>query len=562
MPRAPLRRRQLNRNGPVPHGAQKLNKSPAKLELEKMLANKPIGPRPNDSDDSDRLVVKGNGRRGRYVPRQEIYASGAVAAGDKPGNYPTRAQRRKNLAKATKEIIRSDQQEMRDEEGSVPVNKQLHQPKARSPTMNGILKNATDTNQVLATAMPLAARPSVSVPRALQPTPAREDSIIGALKPRRRQPSILQNLDQDSSSFDLEDEEEFLPDDESTPFGVSKLSNKVTPPVPESPILLSSTRKRKFGSSDPLRPVEIETAQKTMRASKSTPQPSFPAVTLSKLRESGRQHSEHVRDEDDIMALPQSSSSPAPSPVKEKSPAPIKSTKHPGKLAPLMTTKELQTHMMPTKRRRTERVRKQRRDTFDIPADFDLSESEISEDVSSFLPSKKEKKTRRNGPLKKAGGTRTKAKSGKAEKQDYVAPSSKARSKSKPSTNHLTTTTIPPILRPSTSNRETKSPSQHSTNMSSNINTGSQAGPSKPYGGSPHEGQGTVYSQDKENRHFYQSDPSPQRAEDAWLLDGTGEEVAGGGRNVHSKWAEIDAWDMDFEDVEVMTGESSSPTRW
>ncbi|KIY03211.1 uncharacterized protein Z520_01678 [Fonsecaea multimorphosa CBS 102226] len=573
MPRAPLRRRQLNRNGPVPRGASKINSSPAEVELEKKLASKPIGPRPNDSDDSDRLVVKGNGRRGRNVPRQEIYASGAVAAGDKPGNYPTRAQRRKNMSKATQEIIGTGQQEMREEDGSIPVNKQLHQLKPRSPTMNGVLKNATGTNQVPATTISPAVKPSILRP--IQPTPAREDSILGTLKPRRRQPSILQNLDQDSSSFDLDEEEEFLPDDESTPFDVSKLSNKPTTPAPASPRLLSSSRKRKISSSNPLEPVGIKSVEESSRiihSPEATPEPSLRALPVSALRESGRRQRENVRDEVDIMALPQSSSSPAPSPVKGKVPASTKSTKHPLKLAPVMTTKELQTHLMPTKRRRTERERKQTRSNFDIAADVDLSESEGSEqDVSNFLPSKKGKKTQRKGPLTKAGQTRPKAKSGKAEKLHDVATSTKSRSKS--STNHLITITSP-ILRPSTSNRETKSPSQHSTNISSNFNTKSQAGRPKPYGGFPHKGRGTAYWQDKENRCSHQAEepshPSGARAESTSIMSETGEELVAGGRKVQnrsttigkSKWAEIDAWDMDFEDVEVMTGSgSSSPTR-
>ncbi|KIW27913.1 uncharacterized protein PV07_07610 [Cladophialophora immunda] len=578
MPRAPLRRNQLNRNGPIPRGAKKNNSSPAKLELEKKLAHKPIGPRPNDSDDSDRLVVKGNGRRGRNVPRQEIYASGAVAAGDKPGNYPTRAQRRKNMSQATREIVATDHQETRKDAGSSQVNKQLHQPKPRSPTTNGILKNATHTNKVPATTISPAMKAPASVQRATQPTSAREDSILGTLKPRRRQPSILQNLDQDSSSFDLGEEEDFLPDDESTPFGVSKLSDKITTPVPASPMLLSSSRKRKYGSSNPLKSAEMESVQKPatsplkiMHTSETTPESLLPAVPLSSLRESGRRHRENVRDEDDIMALPQSSSSPAPSPVKRTTSSSTKPTKHPTKLAPVMTTKELQTHMMPTKRRRTDRERKQTRENFDIPADLDLSESEASEqDVSNFLPSKKAKKSRRKGPLTKAGHTRTKVKSGKAERRDTVAASSKSRPKS--STNHLITTTSP-ILRPSTSNREAKSPSQHSTNLSSNINAESQAGPPKQYGGSLHGNRDTAHWQDKEN-YFNQdgkpSHPGHDRVEDTSSLSETREQFAEGDSRVQSKliptgkskWAEIDAWDMDFEDVEVVTGSGgSSPTR-
>ncbi|KIW76522.1 hypothetical protein Z517_11268 [Fonsecaea pedrosoi CBS 271.37] len=577
MPRAPLRRRQLYRNGPNLRGAKQINNSTAKLELEKKLAHKPIGPRPTDSDDSDRLVVKGNGRRGRNVPRQEIYASGAVAAGDKPGNYPTRAQRRKNMTKTTKEIIGTDQRETPKRAGSVPVSKELHQPVSGPPTMNGISQNTTTTNQVPPTAISPATKPPGSVLRATLPTSNREDSILGTLKPRRRQPSILQDLDQDSSSFDLGDGDDFLPDDESTPFGASKLSTKPTTPTSASPVLLSSSRKRKFGHPDPLEPAVIESAQRpatpplgVMHTLEATPEPSLPAVPLSVLRESGRKQRENVRDEDDIMALPQSSSSPAPSPARKVPSASRKRTKNPATLAPVMTTAELQTHMMPTKKRRTQRERKQRREQFDIPADIEPSDSDASEeDVSNFLPSKTSYKARRKGPSTRIGLTQTKAKSGKARKQDNTATSSKSRSKS--STNLFITTTSP-ILRPSTSNRETKSPSQHSTDKSSSINAESQVGHSKQYGGSLRKGRGTTHTQDKEN-HYSHSDnePSHVRGDDT-NTPGEMEEVptdAGweGQSNPRpvgkSKWAEIDAWDMDFEDVEVTTGSaSSSPTRW
>jgi hypothetical protein len=87
------------------------NSAALKAELEKKLAHKPIGPRPNDSDDSDRLVFKGSGRRGRSVPRQEIYASGGVGKGDQPGAYPSRAQRRQSMTRATKEILTKGSQQ-------------------------------------------------------------------------------------------------------------------------------------------------------------------------------------------------------------------------------------------------------------------------------------------------------------------------------------------------------------------------------------------------------------------------------------------------------------------
>jgi hypothetical protein len=98
-----------------------------------------------------------------------------------------------------------------------------------------------------------------------RPTPTRENSILGTLKPRRRQPSILQALDQsDSSTFDLGDEEEFLPDGESTPVntsanGQAALATPATDPSQQLPS--SSTRKRKFDSFEPLQPKLFSTSK-------------------------------------------------------------------------------------------------------------------------------------------------------------------------------------------------------------------------------------------------------------------------------------------------------------
>jgi len=64
--------------------------------MEQKLAHKSVGQRPADGDDNDRLVIKGNGRRGRNVPRQEIYASGAVGAGNKPGAQPSSREKKKH----------------------------------------------------------------------------------------------------------------------------------------------------------------------------------------------------------------------------------------------------------------------------------------------------------------------------------------------------------------------------------------------------------------------------------------------------------------------------------
>ena len=452
MPRAPLRRHPHPQNRDMPVTRNQSYKkipssSPAKADLAKKLANKPVGPRPTDSDDSDRLVVRGNGRRGRFTPTQEIFASGAVGAGDKPGNHPTRAQSRKSLTDATREILLNGVKDTQTEKASARVNgdRVRSQPKESLSHVNGITKKSKVVANETATITSSAVKPSGSLLRPLQPTPTRENSILGTLKPRRRQASILQNLDQDSSSFDIEDENQFLPHNESTPLDQSKAQTPATSHSHTSPLL--SSRKRKFGVSNPLDPGEGQNAQNNPI---SPLEPSLPAVELSALRESGKKHRESRGIDDDVMALPQSSSSPAPSPVRTKNPtSAAKSKTRASKPAPTMTTKELLEAAMPLKRRRTTRQKLCKPDAFDIPSDDDIEDANENDD-SSFSPAKKDQRKRRKEPMvKPSNGPRVKApaksKAGRG-----------AGHKSKSSTNHFTTiSTSAPLLMPSTtSNRE------------------------------------------------------------------------------------------------------------
>ncbi|KAK5265655.1 hypothetical protein LTR99_008792 [Exophiala xenobiotica] len=595
MPRPALRRRHLNRYAPSPRAGKKIpDSSPAKLELEKKLAHKSIGQRPNDSDDSDRLVVKGNGRRAR--PRQEIFASGAVGSGDKPGAYPSRTQRRKNMLRDTKEILANAQQLAEKDAGMATSSPNL--PEKNAPLANGKVRKATGAKQEkVANAAPTTATLSSAVKapgtvqRTTQPTPTRDMSILGGLKPRRRQPSILQDIGHDSSTFDLEDEEQFLPDDESTPFNISKSQQVPATPVTNSSHPSSSSRKRKFGSTDPLQPSTNGALTKstsspltTMSPKIATPQPALPPMPVSTLRESGRKYQEHVRDKDDILAPPESSSSPSSSPAKVRTP---ESTRRPKKKAAkpgtTMTTEALRALMMPVKRRKTTRERSHTPGQFDIPADSDSPNSDRGvvsdqDDESSFLPTRKSRNTRRKEPLPKSGRRQTKAvvgtdKPGRTRKPGTAAV---AKAKSKSSTEHLTHTA--PILTPSASasprrNRKTKSPLQLSTTEISNpTEIKGIENRQKSYGGSRRRRQNGEERPDKENQN-----PEDGLSNESGGEISSVEEIHKGASDrprttglrdktvvkaSQGKWADIDAWDMDFEEVEVLTGSGgSSPMR-
>ncbi len=591
MPRPALRRRHLNRYAPSPRASKKIpNSGPAKLELEKKLAHKPIGQRPNDSDDSDRLVVKGNGRRAR--PRQEIFASGAVASGDQPGAYPSRTQRRKNMLRDTKEILANAQHSAEKDAGLAASSTKL--PEENAPLANGKARKVTGAKQekVAPTSATLssAVKAPGTVQRTTAPTPTRDVSILGTLKPRRRQPSILQDIGHDSSTFDFEDEEQFLPDDESTPFNISKSQQVPATPVTISSHPSSSSRKRKFGSSDPLQPSTngatnpTSSPLTTMSSHIATPQPALPPVPVSTLRESGRKYQERVQDKDDILAPPESSSSPSSSPAKVRTP---QSTRRPKKKAAkpgtTMTTEALRALMMPIKRRKTTRERSHTPGQFDIPADSDSPNSDRGgipdqDDESSFLPTKKSRKTRRKEPLSKSGRGQTKAAVGatKAGRTRKPGTSAVAKSKSKSSTEHLTHTA--PILTPSAStssrrNRETKSPSQLSTiEISNRTETKGIESQRKSYGGFHRRRQNGEDRPDKENHNpedglrsesggeISSVEEIHKGASDRSRASGSGDKPVMTASQ--GKWADIDAWDMDFEDVEVLTGSGgSSPMR-
>ncbi|KAL2441874.1 hypothetical protein ABEF95_016772 [Exophiala dermatitidis] len=598
MPRAPLRRRNNNRYSPFPRHGQKIpNSNPARLELEKKLAHKRIGERPNDSDDSDGLVVKGNGRRGGNTRRQEIYASGGVGKGDKPGTFPSRAQRRKNMVRAGDDILAKAEQEARSRGSSESSTTRAQQRKTPAAGDANKVANAPAQDSAPAPAPKSSAvKPSGRIVRSAQPTPTRENSILGTLKPRRRQPSILQELDQDSSSIGLDDEEHFLPDAESTPLNLFGPRSIPSTPATNA-VHTTSSKKRKLDSARVFQP-EVEKVNTSPREGREpsatspsingTHGPSSPLLPVSTRRISVRKSSHKSRekaddDDEDIMALPRSSSSVSGSPAPPSSAAPTRKSRQAPttKPAPAMATGELQA-LMPKKRRRTGRVPKGTQADFDIAVDSDSpglpqSDGASENDESTFLPPKAGRKPRRKQPSKKFannGGS----KAGNMSKRGNSAAVAGSDSQSKQSTRNLTTTKAP-VLTPSTStsirrNRSTKSPSQLSTVNSSSLNSNPERrtrGRLKPHGGSLHAGQDPTDGGDKENINIH--DGSPCDSEIA-IAEKTSVEPTVIHKNMtpaddtrtaatsNNKWADIDAWDLDFEDVEVMTGSSgSSPLR-
>lgn len=589
MPRGPARRRNATRHHHNPRVPPDTN---ARSHLERKLANVPVGQRPTDSDDSDRLVVKGNGRSSKR--KQEIYASGAVRGSDRPGALPTRAQRRKNLSNDTEEILAQAKEDL------------SRRQKTKNP--------ATSTSSLTPLEKSIPALPSstIKTPRSainsIQPTPLRENSILGTLKPRRRQPSILQHVDHDSSSFDSADEEQFLPDDESTPLHLSTAPKTINTPATTS-TQPPSSRKRKLGHADPFLPNGVSTSSQRITSpmsmteySSKTPESALPALPLPALRDSDRRRRNFISEPDDVMAPPESSSATSSSPAKPEKPA--VSAKRAKKTAeaksiPLMTTQELQAAVMPTKRRRTARDRKPTPLEFNIAADSDSPPDE-REDDSNFVPQRKVRNTaRRTGATRGSNKDQSKGipngRSGRAVAGKNAAGKNMAKTDHKQSTREsittiTTSTSTSTVLSPPNVRKghATKSSSQlsssrgtttnslkESSNSASMVSASAAGWESKgQYGGSRTLRLGRGTEQDKENfptdqllRDDFDS-PGTDRASASKVLSHTRpvqiaitKKTTG---TLRGKWADIDAWDMEFEDVEVMTTSGSggsSPTR-
>jgi len=471
------------------------------------------------------------------------------------------------MAQATTEILKQNKSKMAEnaqgvENPTAPVRQQAT---ASSLPVNGNISKAASSTRMKNSGLLLPQPPSLiqhEPTRTLNRTsPATENSILGTLKPRKRQPSILQELDLDSSTLNVEDGEGFFPDAESTPFHLSRAMNAGATTPPTSRSQGSALRKRKLGSAEPVPParktagdeqeqIVSPLARAQVPRSGSTG-PRLPLMPISTPRESGRKSPKHIQAEDDVMAPPQSSSSPS-SPVTAgtQSSRESKARKPP----PSMTTEQLQA-LMPTKRRRTARERTKATSTFDIPEDSDerdpATTQELSDDDggdSSFLPTKRGKRMARKKPSMHPNPARLKV--------QVAGKSGSFKGKTASAATSISSTNLTTPLSRSARNRETKSPSQQPSIVASK-SAAEDKPSSRRYGGSrPRTSTGTG---DKENQWLDMSGG----ASDSEALDAgdVRQEKERPPKPYKDKWAEIDAWEMDFEDVDVATGSSSPLAR-
>lgn len=604
MPRPPVKRSKLNNSNQAAKRAPNnpLSSSPAarRRQLHEKLAHKSLGRVPDDSDDSDELVVKSSTPRNRRgVARQEIYASGGVAKGDKVAAHKSSSHKRERV-----------------------VPEELSRSEAR---LNGVGKNAQTKTRGLRpinrlstsqTAQPTTSKVPASVIRSPseyasvdasreggRKSPVPETSILGPIRTRKRQPSILRSIDGPDSSLLDPDLDDFLPDDQSTPLNASrkrKLSRspRASTPVQSAPQAdVLTTGNKDVTNGEPDLPLLLSSATSQRQQSQQSP----PEI------------------DSDTMAPPQSSSS-GPSPVKAKTPLPSttklnnRKTKEPKSLS----TAALQA-LMPT--RRQQRARRERAakatSEFDIPEDSSdppngttenqAADSDAEESyIASPKPTKKGKKTKLNkknkiptlhkskpkssqtSKGKEAGGAEGgRSISGKPKPQN---PSTQSPSPSPPTSKSISTTRATPlaaVAKTSSSQQQQQPPlpaSPQPTRGRSLRSYSKAAREAEP--GSEEKEQG-----DKENRRSRSSADSSRRervtprqspgeapppddtdtndisieigrsyrsrtnaaaavadADDESRVDLLREEQA----RLAQKFKEVDEWDLEFEDVTMM----------
>ncbi|KAL4889119.1 hypothetical protein BDV59DRAFT_187244 [Aspergillus ambiguus] len=235
-------------------------------------------------------------------------------------------------------------------------------------------------------------------------TPAFENSVLSNFRRRPRQPSILQVMQAEDRSSDLDDDD-FLgglsPEDESTPLNVSRgksiLAQNNPPSSPSEAQAPSSgsSRKRKRSSAN----IEIQVPQSSLGLVEDSP-------VGTPTPEVEGQASFHMpppppppRSPDvfsQTMAPPMSSPQGTPSQLTVISDPPPKAG-----IRPDMSTASLQDKLLPRRRQRPRRRRNMNH--FDVPSDsseHDESSVESDQDELSYISTLKSTRSQRNRTTK------------------------------------------------------------------------------------------------------------------------------------------------------------------
>jgi hypothetical protein len=541
MPRPGVKRIKLNHPTRSKRVANALHVSPI-VELQQKLVNKPIGRVLTDSDDSDRLITSNrNGRNRRGIPRRDIYASGGVGLGDIPGAHTSQRKQTQTSRKA------EAQEPAGKEKQATPKNVKAI---AKPTTYQKQFAQAVEKQNAPIQSSPAASGPaSISrAPTRLQATPRAETSILGNIKPRRRQPSILQLIENnDSSNIEEEDEDDFLPNDESTP-----LNHSTTQPTTSVPRSLShqlSSRKRKLSPPITLVP-SPQMREEPCRSDKpngneAEHEPDF-EPELPPLSRSATAPLRPEPYDPDIMAPPLSSS-PLESPAKLITFSPVKKVLSKSKNQPIApSTNELRA-LMPSRKQRKGRQRNRPIGEFDIPSDTDSENDDGgdrpgagSDDDLSFRAEVKGRSTK----------VTTERKTTAAKKRDNV----RIRGRNK-STISLTKPATP-LKDPTAQKSAAKSSFSQSPSHASTTAKGKATNSSRRH---------DIYG-DKENRpvdlsgDFSGVGGSSEDDSFEQSIEKPEKQLTKEMEMAAKKFADVDEWEMDFEDVSL-SGDSSPNRR-
>ncbi len=537
MPRPPYKRAKHNHPDPVKRVQRGPKVNPiSPQELNQKLAPKPLGRGLTDSDDSDKLVTSNkSGRNRKGVPRKDVYASGAVAPGDAPASHKSPRQTRQNAPK-----VGAQQPTVNDRKksaASAPLQQNVAKPTVRATKQ--VVDQAV-RKELPSSPVPRSAQTS-RAPTRLQGIADAETSALGTIKPRRRQPSILHLVENnDSSNIADEGLDDFLPNDESTPIHLSKSHVPISTPASSLSHQVAS-RKRKLSPPITLVPASQEShaAQDQRRrlpnadeANVSDPEPKLPPPSRSV---TALRHTRAEPEDDYIMAPPQSSSPPQ-SPAKPNTPSPAK--RRPNQLSkkpPAPSTSALQA-LMPTRKQRSGRQPPQPQSEFDIPAD---SNSDASED----LDDNDENFRARSKGRKRTATTKG---NGKLSKQPSNAQS-RIKGRTAKSTISPTKAVIP-LKRPSADRSAAKF----------SISQQRDSAKAKATYASRHQDTiGDKENQPADSSEDFSSITSPEEdsIEESLVNTQPSKEM----QAIAKKFEDVDAWDMEFEDVTI--GGSSSPNR-
>lgn len=534
---------------------------------------KPVGKRPANSDDSDELVITVDGsrnRRGR--PRKEIYGSGGLGAGDQQNAHKLRGNKKQKL----------DVSQSPGRHGSMsrtsqaPVQAQSSRmPPATSPSKANRAPTRSKRSSPTPSAPPTQSKPLASA----QTTPGMENSILGRFKRRPRQPSILQLVDQDHSS-DLDGGDsyaDFLPADESTPLKPNVSRGTVHEHAPSTSLPDSQKRKmtplhgRPSGTpaTSPLATSPSPPKQAHNKIDDSEAElPDLPTSSRGAATKTNATEPDLLSE---TMAPPHSSSSPLQSPkhVDSRQPLSRQKTDNPGQAPlpksnphvqgkkvsqhkppgpPQLSTDQLRQSLLPRRRHHVQRPHYGVANDFDIPEDSENEDSSrgghqqlaSDEDELSFQPTNKGAKKRAQSAKPKASA-KGKVKAGQGDDRRANKKHNAKKKGDKPALQKISTTTTTPLKR----------------NRGGSTAKSSQK-PEK--GGATYSSHRHAIDIDKEN---LPSDTFNESLSPVTSIEKVPDLVEASNelKQVAKKFAEIDDWDMEFEEVTIDGLGSSSPSR-